>query len=563
MAFRERILFSMTLEAKESMNIHLIQFNPIVGDLVGNAEKIIHHIRQGKQKGANLVVFSECALTGYPPEDLLLLPHFIDDVDYKLQLIASETQGISAIVGTPRKNPHAGEKPLYNSAAILGDGEIIGFQDKVLLPTYDVFDERRYFESGKDIALWEIGGKKVAITVCEDIWHHSEAVIQSSYEKDPIILFNQLEPELLINISSSPYSVNKPTVRFNVCTKAAQTLNCPVLLCNQVGANDSLIFDGYSLFCDKNGELLACASGFQEETLEIDLSKSYKPISWKINTEKNLFSALVLGVRDYFHKQGFKSACLGLSGGIDSAVVACIAAEALGKENVTVLCMPSRYSSDASKTDAERLAQNLGIKPLWISIESPFQNFLDLLEPHFEGKSPDTTEENLQARTRGIILMAFSNKYGHVVLSTGNKSEMAMGYATLYGDMCGGLGVLNDVTKRQVYALAEWINRDKEIIPRNIIEKPPSAELRPDQKDSDSLPDYEIVDAVLEDYIIDHLSPEQIADKHEYPLDLVEDLVKRIHQSEYKRRQSPPGLRVSEKAFSVGRRFPIVQKWGN
>ena len=543
------------------MKVHLAQINPTVGDLSGNSAKISHALRHAKENGAELVVFPECALTGYPPEDLLLLPHFIEEVEYTLQLIASETKGVNVILGTPRKNRHAGEKPLYNSAAVMVNGEIIGFQDKILLPTYDVFDERRYFESGGDVALWEIGGKKVAITVCEDIWHHSEAVTQSSYETDPVVMYKKLKPELMINISSSPYSVNKPTLRFNVCSNAAKTLCCPVLLSNQVGANDSIIFDGYSLFCDQNGQLLDCSSGFEEDTLEIDLSKAYKPFCWAIQTEKNLFSALVLGVRDYFYKQGFKTACLGLSGGIDSAVVACIAVQALGKENIRVLCMPSRFSSESSSSDAERMAKNLGIEPEWISIESPFQNFLDLLEPHFEGRPYDTTEENLQARIRGMILMAFSNKFGHVVLSTGNKSEMAMGYSTLYGDLCGGLGVLSDVTKRQVYALANWINRDQEIIPQHIIDKPPSAELRDNQKDTDSLPEYAIVDAVLDDYIVDHLSPQQIAEKHEYPLELVEDLVKRIHQNEYKRRQAPPGLRVSKKAFSVGRRFPIVQKW--
>ncbi|NGX58678.1 MAG: Glutamine-dependent NAD(+) synthetase [Chlamydiae bacterium] len=543
------------------MIIHLAQINPIVGDLKGNTEKIISTIRASKKEGADLVVFPECALTGYPPEDLLLLPHFIEETAFQLQLILSETKGTGAIIGYPRKNPHTGEKTLFNSAAIMMDGTLLGVQDKILLPTYDVFNERRYFESGTEVKLWDIGGKKIGITVCEDIWHHTEAVPQTSYQKDPVLLYRDLKPDLMINISSSPYSVNKPSIRFDVCSKAAQSLRCPLLLCNQVGANDSLIFDGHSLYCNRQGELLASAEGFKEEVLVVDLSKEYTPFPWTIKTEENLFQALVLGIRDYFLKQGFKSCCFGLSGGIDSAVVACIATEALGKENVTALCMPSRYSSEASTHDAKVLTENLDIRNIWVSIESPFQSFLDLLEPHFEGKPPDTTEENLQARTRGIILMAFSNKYGHVVLSTGNKSEMAMGYATLYGDMCGGLGVLNDVTKRQVYELAEWINRDKKIIPQNILDKPPSAELKPNQKDSDSLPEYAIVDAVLEDYIVNHLSPQQIAEKHGYSLELVEDLVKKIHINEYKRRQSPPGLRVSERAFSKGRQFPIVQKW--
>jgi len=543
------------------MIIHLIQLNPIVGDLSGNRGKIVQAIKESKKNGAHLVVFPECSLTGYPPEDLLLLPRFIEEVEYSLQLISAETDGISAVVGMPRKNPDPTEKPLFNSAAVFDDGKLIGFQDKILLPTYDVFDERRYFEPGKEARLWNLLGKKVAVTVCEDIWHHADVVKHASYEQDPVILYKQLKPDLMINISSSPFSVNKPTVRVQVASEAAKTAGCPLLLCNQVGANDSLIFDGHSLACDEKGQLIACAPGFEERCLETDLSSPPSPVEWKTNTEKHLFEALVLGVRDYFYKQGFRSACLGLSGGIDSAVVACIGVEALGKDNISVLCMPSRFSSDASSHDADKLCQNLGIEPKWISIESPFQCFLDLLEPEFEGRPYDTTEENLQARIRGMILMAFSNKFGHVVLSTGNKSEMAMGYSTLYGDLCGGLGVLSDATKRQVYALANWINREREIIPQNIIDKAPSAELRSAQKDTDSLPEYAIVDAVLDDYIVDHLSPQQIADKHEFPLEVVQDLVKRIHQNEYKRRQAPPGLRISEKAFSVGRRFPIVQKW--
>ncbi len=543
------------------MKIRLVQLNPIVGDLDRNAEKIIRHIQEAKGDELNLVVFPECALTGYPPEDLLLLPQFVDRIEEKLDIIALETEGINVILGTPQRNPKKGKKPLYNSAAMLCDGDIVGMQNKVLLPTYDVFDERRYFEPGTTAALWEIDGLDVAVTICEDIWHHADILKYASYETDPVVHYKPLQPDLMINISSSPYSVNKPSIRFGIASKAAKTIGCPLLLCNQVGANDSLIFDGYSLVCDGDGELLLLAKGFEEDIIDVDLESEYDILEWQPNAEEDLYRALVLGVQDYFRKQHFQSACMGLSGGIDSAVSACIAVEALGKENVTFLCLPSRYSSEGSRTDAEALAARLGCKPEWISIEPPFQSFLDLLEPHFKGREPDTTEENLQARIRGIILMAFSNKFGHLLLSTGNKSEMAMGYSTLYGDMCGGLSILSDVTKRQVYALAEWINRNQEIIPRAIIEKSPSAELRPDQKDSDSLPPYEIVDAVLDDYIVDHLSPEQIAEKHEYPLETVLELVKKIHQNEYKRRQSPIGLRVSEKAFSVGRRFPIVQKW--
>jgi NAD+ synthase (glutamine-hydrolysing) len=543
------------------MKIQIAQINSTVGDLTGNKEKIVRQIRLAKDEGADLVVFPEMALAGYPADDLLLLPQFIDETEYQLHTILKETKGICALVGMPRKNSRKGEKGLFNSAAVLSNGEIAGYYDKMLLPTYDVFSETRYFEPGKEAVLWDIAGKKVAVTICEDIWQHAEAVTWGGYDRDPVMLYDKLSPDLLINLSSSPYSLNKPAKRFAAGSKAAKTLQCPVIICNQVGGNDSLIFDGYSVFVDKEGSLIERAKGFCEDSLFVDLEKKGKPKEWHTDVEGDLFRALALGLKDYFAKLGFKKACLGMSGGIDSVVTACIAVHALGPENVLAVCMPSRYSSQGSVDDSKKLAKNLKIDTKWISIEEPFEAYLELLEPHFEGKEPDTTEENIQARIRSMILMALSNKHGYIVLSTGNKSEMALGYSTLYGDMSGGVGVLSDVTKRQVYALAEWINREEEIIPKSVIQKPPSAELRPNQKDSDNLPEYAVVDAVLDDYIVGHLSSQEIADKHEYPLDLVDNLIKRIHMNEYKRRQSPPGLRVSEKAFSAGRRFPIVQKW--
>lgn len=537
------------------MRIFTAQLNPIIADIKGNASKIIEKIRQARKEKYAIILFPELILTGYPPEDFLLLPHFIEAVEAALNEIARETKDITAIVGTARRNFNKNEKPLFNSAAILQNGEILGYQDKTLLPTYDVFDERRYFEPTHDCKVWAIEGKRLAITICEDIWHGAV------YTKDPVVELKKQPIDVMLNLSASPFHVGKFFDRLHVCSRAAKELQCPVILCNQVGGNDSLIFDGHSLYVSKNGELLAMAKGFQEDDFVIDLEEAKEPISYKPQAIEELHDALILGLRDYFHKSGFKKACLGLSGGIDSALVAYLAKEALGSDNVLGIAMPSRYSSEGSITDAVELAHNLGIRYRHIPIEDPFKAYLELLTPYFEDKQPDVTEENLQARIRGMILMAISNKLGYIVLSTGNKSELAMGYSTLYGDMCGGLGVISDVTKGQVYALSKWINRDREIIPKNSIEKPPSAELRPNQKDSDSLPDYDIVDTVLKEYLENNQEAEEIYAKYNYPKDLVDSLIARIHNNEYKRRQSPPGLRVSEKAFSVGRRFPIVQGW--
>lgn len=543
------------------MRIYLAQVNPVVGDLAGNANKIIHEIESAKNQSADCILFSELVLCGYPPEDFLLMPHFVKEAERKLQEIALVTDRITAIVGTIRGNPTGKEKELFNSAAVLSNGKLVGFQDKMLLPTYDVFDERRYFEPGKEKRVWTIAGKKVGITICEDVWQHADVLQYSDYAIDPVKELSALKPDLVVNLSASPYSTTHFKDRLQVCSQAAKTLNCPFIYCNQVGANDSLIFDGYSFCMDDQGAPVAIAKGFEEDRLVVDLPLKQQPLTLPDQSLSDLYKALVLGVRDYFSKLGFQKACLGLSGGIDSALVACIAVEALGRENVLAIGMPSRYTSKESHTDADELVKNLGIAYQEISIEGPFKSYLELLEPYFKDKKPDITEENLQARVRGMILMAFSNKYGYIVLNTGNKSELAVGYSTLYGDMCGGLAVINDVTKMQVYALANWINRNQEIIPKNMIRKAPSAELRHNQKDSDSLPDYQIIDTILEAYVEDHRSPVDIAAQLNYPLSLVEDIVKKIHHNEFKRRQSPPGLRVTDKAFTIGRRFPIVQKW--
>jgi NAD+ synthase (glutamine-hydrolysing) len=543
------------------MKILLGQINPTIGDFAGNTQKILRVIESAREKKADVVVFPEMCLCGYQPEDLVLHKAFVEEMEEWLEKIAAASKNLMVVVGMVRRNPAKGEKPLFNTAAVMQDGKFIGFEDKCLLPTYDVFDEKRYFESSKSVKIWNYKGKKIALMICEDIWQHAGLVEYTDYEHDPVLDLVKEKPDFLINISSSPYHFQKPEVRIKVCAASAKTLKCPVFLCCQVGGNDQIIYDGYSIFVDAEGKLRQSAAGFKEDELLVDLDNPPSLQEFKYDALQDLYSALVLGVRDYFHKQGFKKGCLGLSGGIDSALVACIAADALGKENVLALVMPSRFSSSESMKDAKLLAKNLQIESMEISIEGPFQAYLDLLEPHFKGKKFDVTEENMQARVRGMILMAISNKLGYIVLGTGNKSELALGYCTLYGDMAAGLGVISDLTKERVYSLSRWINRKKEIIPQSIIERVPTAELRPNQKDTDSLPEYAIVDAVLQDYVEEFLSAEEIAKKQKLSLDIVEDLIHRIHAAEYKRRQAAPGLRVSRKAFGVGRRYPIVQKW--
>lgn len=544
------------------MRLLVAQLNPTVGDLEGNVRKILATLDYARVEEVDAVVFPEMCVTGYLPEDLLLLPHFVQAAEAQIERIAERTQGLIAIVGTIRSAAQGAEKPLHNTAAVFDDGEHVGYQDKILLPTYDVYDERRYFEPGHSSLVWTIADKCVGITICEDIWGHTGKVDpHASYQRDPVQALESEGIDLLLNLSASPFEAGKTEGRGHVCAITAVTLGCPVVQCCQVGGNDSLVFSGHSMVMHPDGELRQLAEGFSEDMLVYDSTEDLPVLEWHPSERESLYRALVLGVRDYFGKLGFEQACLGLSGGIDSALVACIAAEALGPENVLAVLMPSRYSSQSSFDDAYGLVKNLGILSKEVSIEGPFQAFLELLEPHFEGRAPDVTEENLQARIRGMILMGISNKLGHVVLSTGNKSELAMGYSTLYGDMAGGLAVINDLTKEQVWDLARWINRNEEVIPKNCIDKPPSAELRPDQKDSDSLPDYSVVDTVLRDYVEDHRSEREIAETHGYELELVQDLVRRIHQNEYKRRQGAPGIRVTKKAFSIGRRFPIVQGW--
>lgn len=543
------------------MRVFVAQINQTIGDLEGNTKRVLAALERARGKKADIVLFPELTLSGYFPDDLLLDRSFIDAIGEKLEAIRPATKGLFVVLGLPRWNPNKKEKPLYNSAAVFANGKLLGFKNKTLLPTYDVFDERRYFEPDQEQPIWEYLGAKIAITICEDVWQHSGKVGFTDYFCDPVEQLKEKRPDLVLNLSGSPYYFNRKDVRLSVFQAVAKTLRCPVILCNQVGVNDQLVFDGHSLHLNEKGEMIQIAKGFAEDDLLVELNTHACPCAMPKNGIKDLYSALVLGVRDYLHKQGFKKGMLGLSGGIDSALVACIAKDALGAENVLALSLPSRYSSEGSRTDAVHLAKNLGIELRPVPIDSVFQSYLDLLNPLFHQQMCDLTEENIQSRIRGALLMAFSNQYGHILLNTGNKSEMAMGYTTLYGDMAGGLGVLHDVTKLHIYQLAAFVNQRGEVIPRSIIEKVPSAELKPNQTDFDTLPRFEILDPIIEDYIEELLTPEEIAAKRSLPLAFVKELTHKMHLAEYKRRQAPISLRVTQKAFSKGRIIPIVQKW--
>lgn len=543
------------------MKISAAQINPTIGDFPGNKALILQGIQRAKEQGAEIVLFPECAITGYPAEDYLLQPGFIDQAEKTLQELIPHTKGICAIIGLPTKSSAPAEKPLHNSAAIVVDGTLLGYQHKLLLPTYDVFDERRYFEPGREMRLWKVFGEDIAVTICEDIWEGCPVLKESKYHKNILQKLQTVKPTLFLNLSASPYYKGKVNTRINLCKNAAIILECPVILCNQFGANDSLVFDGHSVAVNEVGELQHLGNSFAEDQFLYDTKAPSTPFSYLFDSSAEVYHALVLGLRDYFRKSGLQKACLGLSGGIDSALVACIAVDALGHDNVLAVLMPSRYSSKESFTDAHALANSLQIETKEISIEEPFNAYLQILSPHFNSKSPDVTEENLQARIRGMLLMALSNKHGYTVLATGNKSELSMGYCTLYGDMCGGIAPIGDLTKTEVYSLARWINRNGDIIPVNSIVKAPSAELRPNQKDSDTLPDYEVLDRILQAHIEEYLPVDKIVEKFGYPKELVEKIVKAIHRNEYKRKQGPLAIKIASKAFSAGRRFSIVQKF--
>jgi len=546
------------------MKIAIAQLNYHIGNFEKNSSKIIKYIQKSKAEGAELVIFTELSVTGYYPHDLLERKEFIEESENALNQIARHCNGIAAIVGGPRINPEPRGKKLFNSAFFMYNGAIQHVVNKSLLPTYDIFDEYRHFEPNKTFSVFDFGGKKIAITICEDLWDEQETQNEFGREKlyqlSPLKELSALNPDLVINISASPFSFNQENSRKNILIKNAIKYQLPIVYANQVGAQTELIFDGGSVYLNKKGEIEEELNYFEEDFRIIDTEISTQNIQPKTDYIEKIYHALVLGIRDYFTKMGFKKATLGLSGGIDSALVLVLAVQALGKENVRVLLMPSRYSSDHSIDDALQLAKNLDIQYEIIPIQPMVDSFEQSLLDVFANLNSDITEENIQARTRGILLMAISNKFGNILLNTTNKSECAVGYGTLYGDMNGGLSVLGDVYKTDVFKMAKWINRENEIIPINTIQKPPSAELRPDQKDSDSLPDYDILDQILFDYIELNLSPDEIIAKG-FDESTVLRTVKMVNTNEYKRFQAPPILRISSKAFGFGRRMPLVAKY--
>lgn len=543
------------------MRTALAQINTTIGDFSGNAAKIVSFANRARAAGAELVIFPELSICGYPPRDLVENPAFVARNQETAEKIAEETRGIGVICGLVTPAHAATGKSVMNSAVYLADGRIQFLQSKMLLPTYDVFDESRNFAPASKQELICIGGRRVALTICEDAWNDKSFWNRRLYPVDPVEELMTAGGEVLLNISASPFYVGKQELRRKMLSALAVRHKKTVIMVNQVGGNDSLIFDGSSMAISADGQVRAQAKCFEEDLVCFDTDSLHGDLNVCAHgAEADAYSALVVGTRDYVRKCGFNRAIIGLSGGIDSALTACIAADALGPQNVIGVAMPGPYSSRGSIDDARTLAQNLGIRFELIRITDVFDSYTRVLKPVFAGREEDVTEENIQARIRGVLLMAMSNKFAGLVLSTGNKSELAVGYCTLYGDMVGGLAVISDVPKTMVYRLAEYVNSRKPVIPRETIEKPPSAELRPDQKDSDTLPDYEVLDGMLEDFIEDNKTPEQIASSRGLDLALVRKVVRMIERAEYKRQQAAPGLKISEKAFGVGRRFPIAAR---
>ena len=545
------------------MKIGLAQINTTVGDLEGNAQIILDAYHYLLEQGAELVVFPELALCGYPPRDLLLKSRFASDVQATLEGVAKKIGAVPALIGTVEIAPLSSSgRPLYNAAAWCENGSVIRYARKSLLPNYDVFDEERYFEPAADPLVFQWQGLQIGITICEDIWRDDDCFDRQRYHTNPIDALKKYSLDLLINLSASPWYVEKEQSRQNLIQKISEYLACPVLYCNAVGGNDELIFDGDSFVIDSKIGLLAQLPKFQPALQCIELNRSEALAVKSGAAIENMHEALVLGLRDYAHKTGFKKGLVGLSGGIDSAVVAALATEALGAENILGVALPSAISSAHSIADAEALAQNLGIDFEILPIAESVRSVEASLAPIFQGRERDVTEENIQARLRGIQLMALSNKLNRLLLTTGNKSEIAVGYCTLYGDMCGGLAVISDVPKMQVYALAEYINLPRERIPQNTIDKAPSAELSPDQKDADSLPPYPTLDEILHQYVEVGLSRSEIIAQG-FDAETVNSIVQKVDRNEYKRKQAAPGLKISPLAFGIGRRMPIVQKYTN
>jgi NAD+ synthase (glutamine-hydrolysing) len=543
------------------VKIALGQINTTVGDFSGNAAKITEYAHRAKAEGAGLILFPELAICGYPPRDLVDRPAFVARNRETAERIAVETSGIAVICGVVTPSGTDAGKTVMNSAALLLDGKIAFVQSKMLLPTYDVFDEMRNFAPAKSQSLFPFCGNRMALTICEDAWNDERFWKKRLYTVDPVASLIQAGGNFVLNISASPFWIGKREFRRDMLASIARQNKVPVALVNQVGGNDSLVFDGSSVVLNREGKIIAQGKSFEEDLIFFDSQSLTGDMHEQIaGDEASAYSALVLGTRDYMHKCGFQKAIIGLSGGIDSALTAAIATDAIGAENVIGVGMPGPYSSQGSIDDARNLAKNLGIRFELISINPAYEAYREMLRGVFAGQKEDVTEENLQSRARGMLLMALSNKFGAIVLSTGNKSELAVGYCTLYGDMAGGLAVISDVPKTMVYRLSEYVNSRHAVIPQATLEKPPSAELRPNQKDSDSLPPYEILDAVLEDYVEDSHSAEQIAADHRFDIEVVRRVMRMVDRVEYKRQQAAPGLKISPKAFGYGRRFPIAAR---
>jgi len=543
------------------VKIALGQINPTVGDFAGNAAKIIEFSRRAQADGAGLIVFPELSVCGYPPRDLVERASFVQHNRESAEHIAAETLGIAVICGLVTPAQAQSGKSVMNSAALLKDGRVAFLQSKMLLPTYDVFDEMRNFAPGKSQLLFPFCGKQMALTICEDAWNDKHFWNKRLYTFDPVEALVTAGGNFLLNISASPFWLGKRELRRDMLATIARSYKVPVAMVNQVGGNDSLVFDGSSLVFNPAGEVIAQGKSFDEDIIYFDSDRLTGEMHSQIEGEEaSAYAALVLGTRDYVRKCGFTKVIVGLSGGIDSALTAAVATDALGPENVIGVGMPGPYSSTGSIDDARALAQNLGIRFELLCIGDIFDSYKKTLAKVFAGRKEDETEENIQSRARGMLLMALSNKFGAIVLSTGNKSELGVGYCTLYGDMAGGLAIISDVPKTMVYRLSHYVNSRHPVIPQSSLEKPPSAELRPGQMDSDTLPPYEVLDAILEDYVEESHTADQIAADRGFDVSLVRRVIRMVERSEYKRQQAAPGLKISAKAFGYGRRFPIAAK---
>lgn len=542
------------------MKIGLCQINPIIGDVEGNKEKILQGYRKGISEGVDLVIFPELALCGYPPQDLLEKDEFRQLIINSSNEIAQQTKSVGLIFGAITEEYDNVGTGLYNSAILCYEGKVQFIQNKTLLPNYDVFDEVRYFESAKEVRIHTFKNEKLGISICEDIWNDADYWKKRRYEIDPVQRMVDKGATILINISASPYAYGRRRERFEMLSTLTRTDKLPLAYVCCVGAQTDLIFDGGSMCFDKEGKLVKLGKTYEEDFIVFDTEEKFNEVTEiEKSFEEEVLSSLILGIRDYAAKTGFKKAIIGLSGGIDSALITYIAVQALGKDNVNVVMLPSIYSSEGSIKDSQKLIGNLGIQSNIISIKEPFEVLLKKLKPVFDNQPRNIAEENLQARIRGLLLMGISNKFNYLLLTTGNKSEIAVGYATLYGDMCGALAVIGDVYKTDVYRMCKFINRVKEIIPIEIIDKEPSAELRPNQKDQDSLPPYEILDTILRMYLEEYKEHKAIS-AHIKDSDLVKKVLRLVDMNEFKRKQAAPVLRVSTKAFGYGRRFPIVHK---